>query len=347
MSLFKISLAFATATLSFVPSALAGFDSGATNNVAVYWGQNSAGTAESQERLAAYCADTSHNIIPIAFMNGITTPSTNFANAGDNCTAFAGTSLLDCPQIEEDIKTCQETHGKTILISLAGATYSEAGFPDEASARVGADTVWGLFGPDTSYENRPFGSAVVDGFDLDFESPVNTNLLPFAQRLKEHIDADTSRKYYLTAAPQCPYPDHAMTSLLDGPIPFDFLMIQFYNNYCSVASFMPGSETQSSYNLATWDEWARTTSANPDVKILVGVPGNTGAAGSGYVPADQLAAVLEYSKQFSSFGGAMIWDMSQVWTNEGFLSTVYNALVSFSGPPMWYEWRSMLTARYQ
>ncbi len=47
-------------------------------------------------------------------------------------------------------------------------TYSEGGFADEASAQAGADTVWGLFGSDTSYENRPFGSAVVDGFDFDF-----------------------------------------------------------------------------------------------------------------------------------------------------------------------------------
>ena len=35
-------------------------------------------------------------------MNGIIDPAVNFANAGDNCTAFAGTTLLDCPQIEYD-----------------------------------------------------------------------------------------------------------------------------------------------------------------------------------------------------------------------------------------------------
>ena len=40
------------------------------------------------------------NIIPLAFMNGIKTPLTNFANAGDNCTVYAGTQLLNCPQIE-------------------------------------------------------------------------------------------------------------------------------------------------------------------------------------------------------------------------------------------------------
>lgn len=39
-------------------------------------------------------------IIPLAFLDQISTPIVNFANAGDNCTTFAGTQLLDCPQIE-------------------------------------------------------------------------------------------------------------------------------------------------------------------------------------------------------------------------------------------------------
>lgn len=33
-------------------------------------------------------------------MTEIATPEVNFANAGDNCTTFSGSSLLDCPQIE-------------------------------------------------------------------------------------------------------------------------------------------------------------------------------------------------------------------------------------------------------
>lgn len=33
-------------------------------------------------------------------MNGITPPITNFANAGDKCSVFSGTSVLSCPEIE-------------------------------------------------------------------------------------------------------------------------------------------------------------------------------------------------------------------------------------------------------
>ncbi|OTB17575.1 glycoside hydrolase family 18 protein [Daldinia sp. EC12] len=308
---------------SILPSALAGFDGSSQSNVAVYWGQNSYGQAGSQQRLAEYCSNSEINIIPIAFMNGIKTPITNFANAGDNCTAYEGTQLLKCPQLEEDIKTCQ-SQGKTILISIGGATYTEGGFSDSASAESAAQSVWDLFGSDTSKPNRPFLSAVVDGFDFDFESTTQ-NFAPFASKLRSLMDADGSKKYYLSAAPQCPYPDAAMNDMLNGVISFDFIMIQFYNNYCGVSSFVPGSTTQNNFNFQTWDDWAKNTSKNKNVKVLLGVPANTGAGG-GYQPADALAPVIQYSKQFSSFGGAMMWDMSQLFQNSGFLDSVYSSL---------------------
>ncbi|KAI2622387.1 glycoside hydrolase family 18 protein [Hypoxylon sp. NC1633] len=308
---------------SIMPSVLAGFSAGSQSNVAVYWGQNSYGQASSQTRLSTYCTNSELNIIPLAFMNGIKTPITNFANAGDNCTVFAGTQLLDCPQIEADIKTCQ-SQGKTILVSIGGATYTEGGFSDSASAQSAADNVWGLFGSDTSKANRPFGSAVVDGFDFDFESTTQ-NFVPFASRLRSLMDADTSKKYYLSAAPQCPYPDAAMNDMLNGAISFDFIMIQFYNNYCGIQSYVSGSSTQNNFNFQTWDTWAKQTSKNPGVKILLGVPANSGAGG-GYQPASALVPIIQYSRQFSSFGGVMMWDMSQLYQNPGFLDTVFGAL---------------------
>ncbi|KAI1414166.1 glycoside hydrolase family 18 protein [Hypoxylon sp. FL1857] len=308
---------------SIVPAVLAGFDSSAQSNVAVYWGQNSYGQKTSQTRLADYCSNDEISIIPLAFMNGIKTPITNFANAGDNCTVYAGTQLLNCPQIEEDIKTCQ-SKGKTILLSIGGATYTEGGFSDSASAEAAATDVWNLFGSDTSQANRPFLSAVVDGFDFDFESTTQ-NFVPFASKLRSLMDADSSKKYYLSAAPQCVYPDAAMNDMLNGAISFDFIQVQFYNNYCGVSSFTPGSTTQNNFNFQTWDDWAKNTSKNKNVKVLIGVPANTGAGG-GYVDASGLAPVIQYAKQFSSFGGVMMWDMSQLYENSGFLDSVYASL---------------------
>ncbi|KAG9251861.1 chitinase [Emericellopsis atlantica] len=274
-------------------------------------------------------SDPDIDIIPIAFLNGLAPPLVNFANAGDNCTTFPeGPSLLDCPQIEEDIKTCQ-AKGKTIVLSMGGATYSGGGFQSADAAVDAARTLWATFGPEQPGSNalRPFGSAVIDGFDYDFES-ATSNMVSFGQelrRLMEDATASGDKRFYITAAPQCPYPDQANGEALAGGVSFDFIMIQFYNNYCGVQSFVPGAAQQYNFNMETWDAWAASTSLNPDVKILLGIPANTGA-GAGYTEGEALASVIQYSKQYASFGGVMMWDMSQLYANEGFLGEVVNAL---------------------
>lgn len=64
-----------------------------------------------------------------------------------------------------DIKTCQSTYGKTIMLSVGGATYTEGGFSSSSAASTAADTIWAMFGlkQSGSSVNRPFGTAVVDG----------------------------------------------------------------------------------------------------------------------------------------------------------------------------------------
>ncbi|KAF7176011.1 hypothetical protein CNMCM7691_001186 [Aspergillus felis] len=257
-------------------------------------------------------------------------PEVNFANAGDNCTTFAGTNLLSCPQIEEDIPICQSL-GKTILLSLGGATYTEGGFTSDAAAIAGANSLWQTFGPPTNASTlRPFGKATVDGFDFDFESTVS-NMPTFANQLRSLFQSDTSKQYYITAAPQCPYPDAADGPMLNGAVSFDAIWVQFYNNYCGLQAFVPGSSSQNNFNFATWDTWAKTVSLNKNVKVFLGVPGSSTAAGSGYVSVDTLAGIISYAKGFSSFGGVMSWDASQVMANSGFLQGVRAALGSGSG----------------
>ena len=172
--------------------------------------------------------------------------------------------------------------------------------------------------------NRPFGSAVIDGFDFDFESTTN-NMVSFGQQLRSNMDADTSKKFFLSAAPQCVYPDAADHEMLDGTVAFDFIMVQFYNNFCGANNYAPGSATQSAYNFDVWDNWAKNGSLNKDVRVLLGLPAASGAGG-GYVDGDQLSGVIQYSKNFTSFGGVMLWDMSQLYGNNGFLDSVKSAL---------------------
>ena len=185
---------------------------------------------------------------------------------------------------------------------------------------------------------RPFGTASVNGFDLDLESPT-TNFLAFATRLRSLMDthqrvhrtSNNSAKFYLTAAPQCPYPDASLSPILSSNVSFDALFVQFYNNYCGVQSFTPNTTDQKSFNFATWDNWARNGSANPDVKVFLGVPAGHTAAGSGYRTVEELKPVIEYSKGFKSFGGVMAWDASQAYANKNFLEGMKAALGGGNG----------------
>jgi chitinase len=222
-----------------------------------------------------------------------------------------------------DIAECQTTYKKTILLSIGGATYSEGGFTSSDAAVSAANNIWSIFGPQGSDSSvpRPFGASVIDGFDFDFESTVQ-NMPAFATQLRTLMDADTSKTYYLSAAPQCVYPDAADGPMLDGAVSFDFVWVQFYNNFCGLQNFVVGASSQTNFNFDTWDSWAKNTSSNKDVKVFLGIPANQGAAGSGYESGSTLSDIITYSKTFSSFGGVMMWDMSQLWANTGFLDAV-------------------------
>jgi chitinase len=216
----------------------------------------------------------------------------------------------------EDILTCQALN-KSILLSLGGATYTEGGFSSPAEATTWASTLWSMFGPpphSSSPNNnnsailRPFGLASIDGFDMDFEAPTS-NMAAFASALRQLMDYSTSstgRKYWLSAAPQCPFPDLAIREMLER-VGFDFVSVQFYNNYCGAPSYVPGSGEPGNFNFGRWDLWAREESVNKGVKVLVGLPGSPTAAGSGYVSGEQLRAVVQYARGFGSFGGVMVW----------------------------------------
>ena len=103
----------------------------------------------------------------------------------------------------------------------------------------------------------------------------------------------------------------------------------------STVSFVSSKQSQSLVgteltgvrsNFNEWDTWASTVSANPDVKVLLGVPAGPTGAGSGYESATALADVINYCKTFKSFGGVMMWDASQAYANSGFLAGVASDL---------------------
>lgn len=298
---------------SVFAAAASAFLSSSNSNVAVYWGQNSAGGKSTQSRLADYCSDTSADIILLSFLHVYygtgDLPEINFSSACDDGSAFSGTALVSCPTIAEDIVTCQK-QGKIILLSLGGAS-GTYGFDSSSQGTKFADTLWNLFMGGTS-ETRPFGSAVIDGIDLDIEGGSDVGYTEFVTRLREHFDG-ASKSYYISAAPQCVIPDTYLNTVITSA-EIDFLFVQFYNNYCGMQAWQAG-DSNPIFNYAAWDTLVKS-SPNPNAKIYLGTLASESAGGSGYVKVDTVLQAANYlQSNYNSFGGIMTWDASQAWTN--------------------------------
>ncbi|EFA86365.1 chitinase [Heterostelium album PN500] len=290
------------------------FNLNAHSNLVAYFGQDSANDG-SQQMLSYYCNDTTYDVFILSFVdiffsgetfNGAQLPEVNLANLCQN-TFPQYPLLMDCPEMGDAIKYCQ-SKGKIVTISLGGAV-GAYGLSSPSEAQEFASTVWNLFlGGNNSYP-RPFGDAILDGIDLDIEGGGGQNYNVFLTTLKSKYFAGASKKYYVSGAPQCPFPDAYLgpgpnTALQTGL--FDFVNVQFYNNYCDL------SGGQSNY--PTWSEWAGNSSST--TKIMIGLPAGAQAAGSGYIPAGQVTNALHPYLNSPNFGGVMIWDVSVAEKNK-------------------------------
>jgi len=314
-----------------VTSVTAAFNPSAKNNVAVYWGQGA-----DQKPLLETCKNSAVDIVNIGFVNAFPDnspgayPGTNFGNAcGDETYTVNGVSTFlksNCPRIESDIIECQKTYGKKIFLSFGGAYPQTYYIASDNSANSFADFVWGAFGPATSAwtsasKPRPFGNAVVDGFDFDIESNMTATppkdasgntindwqsrgYATMINRLKNtQFPKDTSKSYYISGAPQCPLPDFH----LSGPIAnawFDMLFVQFYNN--------PSCSGRAAINYAAGDSflhWTQAASKNPNVKIYFGLPASTQAANAAdYLTQPEVKDIVQRFSTNAKWGGIMLWE---------------------------------------
>ncbi|KAL9000975.1 MAG: hypothetical protein Q9169_000459 [Polycauliona sp. 2 TL-2023] len=276
------------------------------NSVAVYYGQS---PATSQMTLAQLCQDDNVDIVILAFLTTFFGaggyPAVNLGAAcggpSQKMQAAGASGLLSCPTIENDIKTCQGL-GKKVLLSLGGAEATTA-FSSDTQASEFATKLWNLFGAgsDESAELRPFGSAILDGFDVDNEDHSTAFYNTFTSSLRTTMNADTSKRYYISAAPQCPRPDASIP--LEAMQSMDFVFVQFYNNGdCNIGQ--PGFAA----SLKAWSQDLSAKGNGP--KLYVGAPGCAACAGSGYLGAEEMRGAIEgaMAAGLSNFGGVMLWD---------------------------------------
>ncbi|CAI9096109.1 OLC1v1032186C1 [Oldenlandia corymbosa var. corymbosa] len=100
-------------------------------------------------------------------------------------------------------------------------------------------------------------------------------------------------------APQCPFPDQWVGGALETGL-FDYVWVQFYNN--PPCQFQSGDLN----NLeGSWNQW---TSSIQATKIFLGLPAAPDAAGSGFIPVNDLtSSVLPALKGSDKYGGVMLW----------------------------------------
>ncbi|GLJ20998.1 hypothetical protein SUGI_0383810 [Cryptomeria japonica] len=257
-------------------------------SISIYWGQNG-----NEATLADTCSTGNFAFVMISFLTTFGNGQTPVLNLAGHCDPSSG----GCKSLSTDISSCQSS-GVKVLLSLGGASGSYSIVSADDAQNV-ATYLWNNYLGGQS-DNRPLGDAVLDGIDFDIEATT------------EHWDdlakalsalSTSSKKVYLSAAPQCPYPDSHLGTALQTSL-FDYVWIQFYNNgQCEYAN------GDASNLVNSWNQWTTSVTTVETQGFFLGLPASSAAAGSGFIPAATLISdVLPQIKTSSKYGGLMLWN---------------------------------------
>lgn len=269
--------------------------------IAIYWGQNG-----NEGTLAETCAKKDYDFVNLAFLPTFGNGQTPMINFAGHCDPYTN----GCTNLSVDIKSCQ-AEGIKVMLSIGGGAGSYY-LTSSEDARQVATYLWNNFLGGKS-SSRPLGDAVLDGIDFDIEGGTNQHWDDLARYLSAY--SKKGKKVYLTAAPQCPFPDAWIGSALNTGL-FDIVWVQFYNNPpCQYSSGMNNLEE-------AWKQW----NSIPASKIFLGLPASPEAAGSGFVPASDLTSqVLPAIKGSAKYGGVMLW--SKYYDDQsGYSASIRNAV---------------------
>ncbi|XP_018838149.2 acidic endochitinase-like [Juglans regia] len=265
--------------------------------ICVYWGQNG-----NEGSLADACATRNYGIVNIAFLVTFGSGQTPQMNLAGHC----NTTTNGCTGLSNDIRACQN-QGIKVILSIGGAAgrYFLSSADD---ARSVANYLWNNFlGGQSS--SRPLGDAVLDGIDFYIKGNTNQHWDELARALSTFSQ---QKKVFLTAAPDCPFPDAWLKGALDTGL-FDYVWVQFYNN-------QPCQYSSNADNLTnSWNQW-NTIQAG---QIFLGLTAAPDAAWTGYIPPNVLTnEVLPSIKNSSRYGGVMLWSRTY---DEGYSSAIKNS----------------------
>lgn len=286
-------LFFATISLLMISSLIMSSEGA---GIAIYWGQNG-----NEGSLEATCFRGTYDYVNIAFLVSFGSGQTPELNLAGHCGDFR-----PCTFLSSEIQVCQSL-GLKVLLSLGGGAAGAGRGPILSSpedAREVAAYLWNNYLGGQS-NSRPFGDAVLDGIDFDIEYGSNLYWDDLARALSGYSTAE--RKVYLSAAPQCFYPDYYLDAAIRTGL-FDYVWVQFYNNPPCQYSTATGN----AINL--FDSWSNQWASHQGVnKLFLGLPAAPQAAPSGgYIPPqDLIDKVLPFVEQSPNYGGVMLW--SRYW----------------------------------
>ena len=171
---------------------------------------------------------------------------------------------------------------------------------------------------DTSYTNNFF-------FFLDHEAKAPASYTVFTEALRNLYSTQNQKDYYISAAPQCIYPDASIP--MDAMQAMDFVFVQFYNNpSCNVGTsgFLASFQQWSSQLKLGGDEWGHKP------QLFIGAEASA-ADGASYIDMGSMQGVVKSARgaAVSNLGGVMLWDGSQAVANGNYEAGMKSALTSW------------------
>ncbi|KAH9906684.1 glycoside hydrolase superfamily [Xylariomycetidae sp. FL2044] len=281
--------------------------------------------------LRAHCDDVNIDVFIIGFVyafagstGGTPVMSTNY---DIECAADQSGDPTSCPQLEQAIQYCQQK-GKMVFIGVGGPESSIDLLNDDVPDDL-AHALWMTYGPpseesQTPTPSRPFGNAVVDGFDLYFPQ-ISTAENKLAQSLRALFDAnEASRTYYLSGSPSCEQisSSSAAQYLCDA---CDYVSPRFFSFGTRSSSSDQATAPSSCYigqegfdaALKGWSAASSSSSSSSvHARLYVGAPASSGADQAtpnswdvvGGIEGMQKLARGVKDMELSNFGGFAFWD---------------------------------------
>jgi len=287
-------LLFALVTLSFTtPSSATDCGGAGAGAISVFWGQK---PNASEGTLESLCSSGNYNIVIIQSLLAFDDGKEPDINLADHC----GTA--SCSQLQPQIEYCQQNNIKVFLsigqdrTALKTKRHRRYSSSDDI---IGAEKLASyIFEKYLSGQPGPLGSVALDGINLaDVQDGENLKWDELAKAFQTYT---TEKKIYLSAAPECVYPDYYLGTAISTGL-FDYIWVEFfYQNPCLYTN---GDATEL---LKAWGRW---TAGVPNSKIFLAIVVASDEEIAGYIPPqDLISKVLPTIKQSSNYGGVAIWD---------------------------------------